>query len=277
VTNGTFEVDAILPKDINFSFGNGTILFYAHSDQEVDASGCYSNLIIGGTSENAIADNEGPEINIFLGDRNFEFGSSVSKEPTLLLDLADESGINLSSTSIGHDITAALQDKNGDKIVLNDFYEPTPNEVGQGTVTYQLPELEPGTYKLYIKAWDILNNSSEGMTEFIVRECGDGNITNVYNYPNPFSTSTDFTFEHDLSNTSLELSVSIYTVSGKLVKSIVDSRFASGNRITDLSWDGRDDYGNKLAKGIYLYKINLWAPELNLSRESDFSKLVVLN
>lgn len=113
--------------------------------------------------------------------------------------------------------------------------------------------------------------------DFTVINCEEGFMKNVYNYPNPFSTNTDFTFEHDLVNTSLDVVVNIYTVSGKLVKSIVESRFSSNGRISDLNWNGRDDYGNKLAKGIYLYKIKISAAELNLSRESDFMKLVIIN
>jgi len=224
-----------------------------------------------------IEDNEGPDIDIFMDSRTFTFGGETSCEPLLIVDLADENGINLSSTSIGHDITATLEDQNGDKIILNDFYKPTINKIGEGTVNYQMGQLEPGTHKLYLKAWDILNNSSEEVVEFVVTKNADGGMNNVYNYPNPFSTHTDFTFEHDLSNNQLDIVINIYTISGKLIKSIQDSRFASGRRINDISWDGRDDFGNKLAKGIYLYKINVSASELNQRRESDFLKLTILN
>ena len=277
VTNGKFEISFILPKDINFEFGKGTVNLYATDDRSIDASGCYDQLVIGGSSSTAIDDNEGPEIDIFFNDRSFSFGGETTKEPVLIVDLADENGINLSSTSIGHDITATLEDKNGDKIVLNEFYTPTVDKLGEGTVSYQMEALEPGPHKVYIKAWDILNNFSEEVMEFNVVNCEEGFIKNVLNYPNPFSTNTDFTFEHDLINTNLDISVNIYTVSGKLVKTIVENRFSSSGRISDINWNGRDDYGNKLAKGIYLYKIKVAASELNLSRESDFMKLVILH
>lgn len=277
VTNGNFELSFILPKDINFEYGKGSINLYATDDNSIDATGCYGQLVVGGSSSTAIDDNEGPEIEVFFNDRSFSFGGETTKEPLLIIDLADENGINLSSTSIGHDITATLEDKNGDKIVLNDFYTPTVDRVGEGTVSYQMGALEPGPHKLYIKAWDILNNFTEEVIEFNVVNCEVGFIKNVLNYPNPFSTNTDFTFEHDLINTNLDINVNIYTVSGKLVKSIVDNRFSSTGRINDINWNGRDDYGNKLAKGIYLYKIKVVASELNLSRESDFMKLVILH
>ena len=127
------------------------------------------------------------------------------------MDLADENGINLSSTSIGHDITATLEDQNGDKIVLNDFYEPAVNQTGQGTVTYQLGTLEEGPHKIYIKAWDILNNSSEEVMEFVVTKTEGGQISNAYNYPNPFTTRTEFLFDHDLTNSQVDIGCLLYT------------------------------------------------------------------
>jgi len=239
--------------------------------------GCYDQLVIGGSSDNVIIDNEGPEIEIFFNDRSFTYGGRTNSEPILIVDLADENGINLSSTSIGHDITATLEDPNGERIVLNEFYEPTVDKIGEGTVTYQMPELENGPHKIYLKAWDILNNSSEEMSEFHVSNSEEGFLDYVYNYPNPFSTSTNFTFEHDLINTDVEVIVSIYTISGKLVKSITEERYSQGSRISDIHWNARDDYGNRLAKGIYLYKIKVYSPQLNVSRESDFRKMAILH
>ena len=277
VTNGQFEIEYILPKDIEFEFGPGSILLYATDEQTTDAAGCYEKIIVGGTTANVIADNEGPLIDIYFNDRSFVYGGKTNAEPILIVDLEDENGINLSSTSIGHDITAALEDKNGEKTVLNAFYEPALNQLGSGTVTYQMPKLEVGPHKIYLKAWDILNNSSEEISEFIVFENEEGFLENVLNYPNPFSSSTNFTFEHDLINNDLDIQIDIYTISGKLIKTIQANRFSTGSRIDDIHWDAQDDLGSKIAKGIYLYKIKVQATELNLSRESDFMRLVILN
>ena len=276
VTNGEFQISFILPRDIDFSFGPGSLFLYATDETTTDAKGFYDQIIIGGTSGSTITDNEGPEIDIFFNDRSFIFGGKTNSEPVLLVDLEDENGINLSSTSIGHDITASLEDQNGEKIVLNEFYEPTVDKIGAGTVRYQMPSLEPGLHKIYIKAWDILNNSSEEMSEFFVTEDGEGFIENVFNFPNPFSTRTSFTFEHDLVGSEVEVLVSIYTLSGKLVKTISENRFSGGSRISDVAWDARDDFGNRLAKGIYLYKIKVYSPQFNVSRESDFRKMAIL-
>ena len=277
VRNGRFQIEFILPKDINFDFGSGLLSFYATDKQSEDAGGYYDKVIIGGISSNTITDNEGPQIDIYFDDRSFEYGGKTGTNPVLILDLEDENGINLSSTSIGHDITAVLEDKNGTKTVLNSYYTPAVDEFGKGSVEFQYKDLDPGHHTIFIKAWDILNNSSEAMSEFIVTEESEGAVFNVYNYPNPFSSNTNFMFEHDLNNANLDIQIDIYSMSGRLIKTIQEQRFGAGRRISDINWNGRDDFGNKLAKGIYIYKIKLSSSELNLQRESDFHKLVILN
>ena len=277
VTNGEFDISFILPLDIDFEFGPGTVQFYATDDTSVDAHGCYDGLVIGGTSDNNISDNLGPEIDIFFDDRSFTAGGETGPDPLLLVDLADENGINLSTTSIGHDITATLEDPNGDRIVLNEFYEPSLDRIGEGTVTYQMEELEEGPHRIYIKAWDILNNSNEEAMDFVVVRNQEGMLSNIFNYPNPFSTSTRFLFDHDLRGGTLDIVINIFTLSGKLIKTIEESRSGSGRRVDDVLWDARDDFGNRLANGVYLYKINASSPELGESRESDFMKMVIIN
>ena len=131
-------------------------------------------------------------------------------------------------------------------------------------------------HSISLKAWDVSNNSNEARLEFTVIKAGDGGLRNVYNYPNPFSTKTNFQFEHDLVGTDLDIYVDIYSISGKLVKTIYHPTYASGYRIDDIKWDAKDDYGSGLGKGIYLYKIKAHSNELDLTRESDFQKLVIL-
>jgi len=276
IINGEFEIEFVIPKDINFEFGKGSLSMYASDNVSKDAGGHYENVIIGGTSETDIADNEGPEIDLFLDDRSFIFGDQTGNSPLLIIDLSDESGINLSSTSIGHDITAIFDDENGENLILNDFFQPSLDQVGSGSVQYQLNNIEPGLHSINVKAWDILNNSSEERTEFLVVESSEGFIKNVFNFPNPVINFTNFSFEHDLNGNNLDILVSIFSSSGQLVTKIQAQRFGSG-RIIELPWSAEDAISTKLENGIYFYKIKISSNELNVSRESDFQKLVILN
>ncbi|NNE25894.1 MAG: type IX secretion system sortase PorU, partial [Saprospiraceae bacterium] len=277
VTNGAFKIEFILPKDINFDYGKAKLSFYATDNATTDAGGYYDNFIVGGISDNLVNDNTGPDIQIFMDDRSFIFGDRTSRNPVMIVDLEDENGINLSSTSIGHDITAYLDDRSASPLILNEFFTPTIDQLGAGTVEYQFQNLELGIHNVYVKAWDILNNSNEVMTEFFVSEDDEGFVKNLINYPNPFNNLTTFAFEHDLNSSNIDVAISIYALNGVLVKTINEQKFSSGGKIDDIIWDGRDENRNLLPNGIYIYKIKLTTSEFNQQRESDFQKLVILN
>lgn len=276
VTNGRFSFEFVIPKDIDYSFGNGRISYYATNSNRVEAKGSNGTIMIGGTSNNIISDNEGPDIELFMNDESFVYGGITSNDPVLLVKLEDENGINVTGTSIGHDLSGTLDDDNQGTFIMNEFYEAAVDNFRKGSARYPLSDINSGRHSVTVKAWDVLNNSSEMRTEFVVVKDGDEILEHVLNYPNPFTTSTNFQFEHDLANTELDILVSIYTVTGKVVKTIEATKFASGFRIDDIHWDGTDDYGSDIGKGVYLYKIKARSDELNLVRESDFEKLVIL-
>jgi flagellar hook assembly protein FlgD len=101
-------------------------------------------------------------------------------------------------------------------------------------------------------------------------------IENVLNYPNPFIDYTEFWFNHN-SSTPLNVTIQVFTVSGKLVKTILGTTesFGSNSFSRDLYWNGRDDFGDKVAKGVYIYKLNIRSESLNKS-VSKTEKLVIL-
>ena len=276
VTNGMFSFTFVVPKDINYAYGPGRISYYATNPDRVDAKGSNDEFIIGGTSNNIIQDNQGPEIQIFMNDESFVYGGITNTDPVLLIKLEDENGINVAGTSIGHDLSGTLDEDNQGTFIMNDFYEATVDNFRQGSARYPISGLESGRHSIAVKAWDVLNNSSEARSEFVVIKDGDNVLEHVLNYPNPFTTSTKFQFEHDLTSTELDILITIYTISGKVIKTIEATKYATGFRIDDIHWDGTDDFGSDIGKGVYLYKIKARSDEFNLLRESEFEKLVIL-
>jgi flagellar hook assembly protein FlgD len=105
-------------------------------------------------------------------------------------------------------------------------------------------------------------------------------VENVLNYPNPFVNHTEFWFNHN-SSTVLDIMVQVYTVSGKLVRTLRGSaNSGSGAKDTstlsrDVTWDGLDDFGDKIGKGVYVYKLTVRSPVTN-KQVSKFEKLVIL-
>lgn len=276
VTNGMFSFTFVVPKDINYAYGPGRISYYATNPDRVDAKGSSDEFIIGGTGNNIIQDNQGPEIQIFMNDESFVYGGITNTDPVLLIKLEDENGINVAGTSIGHDLSGTLDEDNQGTFIMNDFYEATVDNFRQGSARYPISGLESGRHSIAVKAWDVLNNSSEARSEFVVIKDGDNVLEHVLNYPNPFTTSTNFQFEHDLTSTELDILITIYTISGKVIKTIEATKYATGFRIDDIHWDGTDDFGSDIGKGVYLYKIKARSDEFNLLRESEFEKLVIL-
>jgi hypothetical protein len=254
--SGKFTFKFKLPKDINYQYGNGKMSFYAQ-DTLRDANGFSNSVVIGGIAPGTSTDKEGPRIKAYLNDEKFVNGSIVNSEPVLILKLSDTSGINTGNAGIDHDIVATVDGDNRKYFVLNDFYEADLNSYQQGEVRFQLPAFTPGHHTLTIKAWDVLNNSSEYVLEFTVANDNQLVLDHVLNYPNPFTTTTSFWFEHNKPGIDLYARVEIFTISGKLIKTINRTINTEGNRSSEITWDGKDNYGDRIGRGVYLYKLSV--------------------
>ncbi len=280
VEQGRFRFSFVMPKDINFSFGKGRISYYAKdTTQMTDASGIYDRVVIGGTAD-VLADDIGPEVDVFMNTEEFVFGSITSENPTLFVKLSDDNGINVAGNSIGHDLEAILDDDTQNTYLLNEFYESELNDYTKGVVRFPLANLEPGLHSIRVRAWDIANNSAEGYTEFVVAESAEIALRRILNYPNPFFDRTCFQFEHNLAGQELDIAIQIFTISGRLVKTLEKRIFAEGFIVAAndcIEWDGTDDYGSPLAKGIYLYNVQLKSNiDVTKTAKSGFQKIVLL-
>ena len=280
VTNGAFEFDFVVPKDIGIPVGFGKVSFYAKNEALTeDQTGSSINTIrIGGINENAAEDNTGPLITLYMNDENFVSGGITNESPTLLAKLEDDNGINTSS-GIGHDIVAIIDGDETNPITLNDYYQTELDDYQKGVVSFPFRDLEPGLHTLTLKAWDVYNNSSVSEIQFVVHNQNQELvINNVLNYPNPFVDYTEFWFNHN-SSESLDVSIQIFTVSGKLVRTINGQTTGGGKSTSSLSrdiiWDGRDDFGDKIGKGVYIYKLIVRSSLLNKKVEK-IEKLVIL-
>ncbi|WP_372755401.1 type IX secretion system sortase PorU [Mariniflexile sp.] len=280
VKNGEFEFDFVVPKDISIPVGFGKVSFYSKNDDLLeDQAGASVNTVkIGGLNNDAEADDIGPVILLYMNDENFVSGGITNESPTLLVKLEDANGINTAS-GIGHDIVAIIDGDETNPIVLNDYYQTEVDNYKKGVVSYPFRDLEPGLHTLTLKAWDVYNNSSTAEIQFIVYDKDESLvINNVLNYPNPFVNYTEFWFNHN-SSAPLNVSIQIFTVSGKLVRTLNGQ--TTGGLITtsslsrDIVWDGRDDFGDKIGKGVYVYKLTVQSELLNKKVEK-IEKLVIL-
>ncbi len=254
VSNGEFSFSFVMPKDINYSYGNGKISYYSENGQQ-DASGYFDGIIIGGTAKNIEEDFFGPEISLFINDTNFVSGELCNKDPKLLAFLYDKNGINAIGNGIGHEIIAILDENTENSITLNSFYQANLDTYQSGSVLYPFYDLSEGMHKLKVRAWDMYNNSSEAVIEFFVSTTNKLELNYVMNYPNPFFEETNFFFDHNQAGKELNVNLQIFTISGQEVLT-KNFRVITEEYSTEFyKWDGCNDNGSRLGKGVYVYRI----------------------
>lgn len=273
VTNGQFSSTFVVPQDINYAVGPGRISVYAESLTE-NACGYDNTPLVGASDPNALADANGPVIELYMNDETFVPGGITDEKPLLLAKLHDDNGINTLGSSIGHDLTAVIDQSTENAIVLNDVYEADKDTYKRGTVRYRLSGLSEGTHTLDLKAWDVFNNSSQKSLDFVVAPSAEMALEHVLNYPNPFTTNTQFFFEHNRPCNTMDVQVQVFTVAGRLVKTLNRQLQCDGYRSEPMAWDGLDDAGDKLARGVYVYRLSV--ATLGGESADHVDKLVIL-
>ena len=253
VNNGDFQTDFVVPKDISYENKNGKIVSYVYNSS-VDGVGYTNNIIVGGTNPNAVNDGKGPDISIYFDNTNFENSYLVNPDFTLIAKLSDQSGLNTTGTGIGHKLEGIINGDATNSVDFTNYFVGDLNSGGKsGSINYRFTNMKPGDYNIQIKAWDVFNNLSSKEASFTVVSPDNGIVLrDVYNYPNPFTSSTVFTFQHNIAS-PINVKIKIYTVAGRLIKQIED--WDVMDKFVKVNWDGRDEDGNQIANGTYLYKL----------------------
>ncbi|AWA29708.1 peptidase C25 [Flavobacterium magnum] len=275
VTNGSFDFNFVVPRDIRVPLGNGRISFYAKkTGQLVDQTGYDTTIKVGGINPNPVADNIAPRVKLYMNDESFVSGGITNESPILLAFLEDENGINTAS-GIGHDIIAVLDGDESKPYTLNDYYEAVADDHTKGKLRFPFRNLEKGLHTITFTAWDVYNNPITAEIQFIVVGDETLTLTNVLNYPNPFVNYTEFWFKHNRPFEPLDVQVQVMTITGKVVWTKNQTITTDGFLSREIKWDGRDDFGDKIGKGVYVYKLTVKST-LSNNKTEKFEKLVIL-
>jgi len=252
VNNGAFYSEFVIPKNIDYTIGEGRVSLFAIDDSnEFDAHGADIKIPIG-TSENILPDTQAPLIKLFINDTTFNEGGITNENILLLAHLFDESGLNTSSKYPTNNITANLD---GDtEYLLNDYYVGDLDSYQSGWVAFPLNNLSPGEHFITFSASDTHNNVAEEIIYFVVSNSGDFIIQELGNYPNPVSNHTKFFVTHNRSGEDIELEFEILKVSGEVVAKVSNQYLHSESTLTIYEW-----LPNKinLSKGIYIYSVKM--------------------
>jgi hypothetical protein len=269
ISAGEFSFTFVVPLDISYQYGAGKISYYAVDTVTLfDANG-YDPVWIGGSDSLATADETGPEIYLYLNTFQFKSGDLTTPDPLLIADLYDWSGINTVGNGIGHDLTAILDNDYQEPILLNDYFIPETDSYQQGRIFFQLGTLSNGTHTLTLKAWDVLNNSSEKTIEFRVDVGARLSVSNVYNYPNPYSGGTSFVFDHNKPGSTLKATIRIFNLMGQQMTALQYTIPTESTQSGVLYWNGLDDSGNELPAGIFVYRLLVESDDGYLSTTSQ--------
>ena len=275
IKNGLFEFSFVVPRDIRIPLDNGKISFYAKKTAQFENETGYDTSIkVGGINENAVADNNPPIVKLYMNDENFVSCGTTNNSPFLLANLEDESGISTAS-GIGHDIVAVLDGEVSNPYVLNDYYQTNLDDYTKGTLRFPFRNLSVGLHTIAFKAWDVYNNPISAELQFIVVGNETITLTHVLNYPNPFVNYTEFWFSHNRPFEPLQVQVQVMTITGKVVWTKNQIITTEGFLSKEITWDGKDDFGNKIGKGVYVYKLTVKSNLTNTKTEK-FEKLVIL-
>ena len=207
-------------------------------------------------------DNINPLLDVTFDGVHILNDDIVSAKPNILIKLKDENKF------------LALNDTSDFKVFLQSPGSSTAKRVWFGPQMSFIPAVLPnnscklnftptllqdGTYQLLVQASDISHNQS-GIVDYKIsfEVVNKATITEVMNYPNPFNNATHFVFTLTGSQIPTTFKIQIMTITGKVVKEIYQDEIGFihiGRNITEYAWDGRDMYGDKLANGVYLYRV----------------------
>ena len=255
-TKGRFSFTFIVPRDIDYTFGSGKISYYASNNKE-DMNGSFSKIIVGGFLNSLLTDNIGPKINLYMNDTLFKNGGLTDSNPTLLAILSDTDGINTTGTGIGHDLTGILDNDSDHPLILNSYFEDDFNNYMKGSVKYSLSGLSEGYHTITVKAWDNFNNSSEKTISFQVVTGEKFLVRNLFNYPNPFMNETNISLEHNRPDNELEVTINIYNIDGRIIRILNTKIGSTGYTLPPVVWDGKDEGGRKVGRGMYPYTVTV--------------------
>ena len=255
VRNGKFSFTFTVPKDISYSNLQGKMNLYAvDTESGNEAQGNFDNFIVGGTSDTAETDTIGPEIRaLYLNDTTFVDGGQVNTTPYFFAELWDKSGVNITGSSVGHDMMLVIDESTVLSYNLNSYYELLPGEDGTGIVKFPIPALEPGKHTAEFWVWDILNNSTVRTFTFEVVEGLKPFLFDVIATPGIAREQVTFHLMHNRPESRMRVGIMVYDLAGRQLWKHEESGTSGLFENYTVSWDLTSG-GARMRPGVYIYR-----------------------
>lgn len=206
-----------------------------------------------------------PLLDVTFDGRHITNGEIVSSNPTIIISSKDENKLNWQKDTNG--IKIWMKRPNSTTFERIDFdsfgvkFYPATSAYNMAKAEFSPKNLPDGIYTLKVQSNDA-NGTNAGTTEYMINftVISQASATNFYPYPNPFTTSMRFVFTLTGAKVPDYINIKIMTITGKVVKELNLEDLGDihiGNNITDIVWDGTDEYGDRLANGVYLYTVTI--------------------
>ncbi len=211
-------------------------------------------------------DNRNPLLDVSFDGLHIMDGDLVSAKPEVVVMLKDDNHFIAISDPAAISLQVVYPDGQTKPLLFSDptltYFPATSGDLprkNQAKLEWRPTFAQDGDYKLVVNGRDAAGNLS-AMLDYSInfKVITKSSISNLLNYPNPFSTSTCFVYTMTGAESPSNFKVQIMTVSGRVVREITTAEFGSlqvGTHLSDYCWDGKDQFGDQLANGVYLYRV----------------------
>ncbi len=226
VENGKFKIQFTLPSYIKYQYGAGRLELYAIDQTNAqDATTAYDKIVIGGEQNTLISDTKGPEIKLTFSPNDLDKSGKVNTvNASLVIDLKDDSGINLNSYNSGKEILLNLD--NTTYYQLNSAYKAVLGDGPAGQVSFLLQNLSVGKHSLQLTAWDIFDNKSVKNITFEVDTVQNNGFKLLKAFPNPVGRHLTFEMNNPF-DYQKEIRVDFFTLQGLFIHSFTSTHYGN--------------------------------------------------
>ncbi len=263
VKNGVFEAKVRMPQNIADNYRPATLSMYANSTVANDmrtASGVSNSIYAFGFDETTPADLQPPVIHsATLNDENFESGDNVNQQPLLVARLSDNTGLNMSTAGVGQKMTLTIDGRTTCSDLAGYFvHDATPRDGAMsGVLYYPVPKLTEGDHTLLLRVFDIDGNFTDATIECTARADIKPEIYEVYTTSSPARTEARFYVRHNRPDQIVTVTVGVYDLMGRHVWSGEVEGRSDMETSSPLVWDLRNEGGQRVPRGIYVYRVEL--------------------
>lgn len=242
--------------------------YFYGADDETDGSFSLEDIRLNGAV--VVPDGVVPSVTA-----EFESGGlSILPGTALRVSAFDEHGVNLVDRDLSRAVTLTL-DASPDTTNLTDSFIYDFDSHTSGTITYELPTLSLGAHSLEVSATDNMGNRTNEEVSFEIVSTTDFKIRNVANHPNPFpSGAREGTYILFQLPSEADVRIDVFTVGGRLIRTIEGIPGQTGPN--QIYWDGRDEEGDELANGVYLYRIHATSEAYRGDKAEAVGRAVVM-